>query len=219
MNINLIQMDENNGISIDENQIYKVLEKENDKYSFEEILTMENTLEDLEKELDSVIKEEDFTNLIFYIGKAINAMISASLIVADCLLYFFEPSSMSIKGLIIANGFIYTPIKIFKLAIVGTRAGKIREIKELKSEIDDKKQNIFVLKKELCNAKEMTGYKEMPASLKQMKDNYIYVDEDIDDMIKFGCELPEYNLYIDANNDKDKINVKFINLKKDKKSE
>lgn len=59
----------------------------------------------------------------------------------------------------------------------------------------------------------------MPASLKQMKDNYIYVDEDIDDMIKFWCELPEYNLYIDANNDKDKINVKFINLKKDKKSE
>lgn len=155
MNEYLSQISDNYGIVSDENGEIKVVTKSETNCEFQDILLKENELENLNLELIAAKREltENKANTIF--GELGNLVIIGGGIFLGIELFPAISTQLLIYKLI---GF-YVIFKSILLAMCGTRIGRYKKNKKLKSSIETLEENSLQLEVELKNLKEKAKYK------------------------------------------------------------
>ena len=150
MNEYLSQISENYGIVSDEFGEIKVVTKSETNCKFQDILLKENELENLNQELITAKSEltENKANTIF--GELGNLVIILSIEL------FPVVSTQSLICMLIGT---YAIIKSISLALYGTRIGRYKKNKKLKSTIESLEENSVQLEAELKNLKEKAKYR------------------------------------------------------------
>lgn len=155
MNEYLSQISDNYGIVSDENGEIKVVTKSENNCEFQDILLKENELENLNQELIAAKSEltENKANTIF--GELGNLVIIGGGIFLSIEL-FPVVSTQSLIYMLIGT---YAIIKSISLVMYGTRIGRYKKNKKLKSTIESLEENSVQLEAELKNLKEKAKYK------------------------------------------------------------
>ena len=155
MNEYLSQISDNYGIVSDENGEIKVVTKSETNCEFQDILLKENELENLNLELIAAKREltENKANTIF--GELGNLVIIGGGIFLGIELFPAISTQLLIYKLI----GIYAILKPILLAMCGTRIGRYKKNKKLKSSIESLEENSLQLEVELKNLKEKAKYK------------------------------------------------------------
>ena len=155
MNEYLSQISDNYGIVSDEFGEIKVVTKSETNCKFQDILLKENELENLNQELITAKSEltENKANTIF--GELGNLVIIGGGIFLSIEL-FPVVSTQSLIYMLIGT---YSIIKSISLVMYGTRIGRYKKNKKLKSTIESLEENSVQLEVELKNLKEKAKYK------------------------------------------------------------
>lgn len=155
MNEYLSQISDNYGIVSDEFGEIKVVTKSETNCKFQDILLKENELENLNQELITAKSEltENKANTIF--GELGNLVIIGGGIFLSIEL-FPVVSTQSLICMLIGT---YAIIKLISLALYGTRIGRYKKNKKLKSSIESLEKNSVQLEAELKNLKEKAKYR------------------------------------------------------------
>lgn len=155
MNEYLSQISDNYGIVSDENGEIKVVTKSENNCEFQDILLKENELENLNQELIAAKSEltENKANTIF--GELGNLVIIGGGIFLSIEL-FPVVSTQSLIYMLIGT---YAIIKSISLVMYGTRIGRYKKNKKLKSTIESLEENSVQLEAELKNLKEKAKYR------------------------------------------------------------
>ena len=155
MNEYLSQISDNYGIVSDEFGEIKVVTKSETNCEFQDILLKENELENLNQELITAKSEltENKANTIF--GELGNLVIIGGGIFLSIEL-FPVVSTQSLICMLIGT---YAIIKLISLALYGTRIGRYKKNKKLKSTIEFLEKNSVQLEAELKNLKEKAKYR------------------------------------------------------------
>lgn len=155
MNEYLSQISDNYGIVSDENGEIKVVTKSETNCKFQDILLKENELENLTQELIAA-KEKLIDNKERTInGELCNLVIIVGLIMLAIAIFPVVSTQLLIYLL---TGF-YAVFKAITTAICGTRIGRYKENKKLKSSIESLEKNSVQLEAELKNLKEKAKYR------------------------------------------------------------
>lgn len=155
MNEYLSQISDNYGIVSDEFGEIKVVTKSENNCEFQDILLKENELENLNQELIAA-KEKLIDNKERTInGELCNLVIIVGLIML-AIAIFPVVSTQSLIYMLIGT---YAIIKSISLALYGTRIGRYKKNKKLKSTIESLEENSVQLEAELKNLKEKAKYK------------------------------------------------------------
>lgn len=155
MNEYLSQISDNYGIVSDENGEIKVVTKSETNCKFQDILLKENELENLTQELIAA-KEKLIDNKERTInGELCNLVIIVGLIMLAIAIFPVVSTQLLIYLL---TGF-YAVFKAITTAICGTRIGRYRKNKKLKSTIESLEKNSVQLEAELKNLKEKAKYR------------------------------------------------------------
>jgi len=154
MNEYLSQISDNYGIVSDEFGEIKVVTKSENNCEFQDILLKENELENLNQELIAAKSEltENKANTIF--GELGNLVIIGGGILSIEL--FPVVSTQSLIYMLIGT---YAIIKSISIALYGTRIGRYKKNKKLKSSIESLEKNSVQLEAELKNLKEKAKYR------------------------------------------------------------
>lgn len=155
MNEYLSQISDNYGIVSDENGEIKVVTKSENNCEFQDILLKENELENLNQELIAAKSEltENKANTIF--GELGNLVIIGGGIFLSIEL-FPVVSTQSLIYMLIGT---YAIIKSISFVMYGTRIGRYKKNKKLKSTIESLEENSVQLEAELKNLKEKAKYR------------------------------------------------------------
>lgn len=155
MNEYLSQISDNYGIVSDEFGEIKVVTKSETNCKFQDILLKENELENLNQELITAKSEltENKANTIF--GELGNLVIIGGGIFLSIEL-FPVVSTQSLIYMLIGT---YAIIKSISLSLYGTRIGRYKKNKKLKSTIESLEENSVQLEAELKNLKEQAKYR------------------------------------------------------------
>lgn len=155
MNEYLSQISDNYGIVSDENGEIKVVTKSENNCEFQDILLKENELENLNQELIAAKSEltENKANTIF--AELGNLVIIGGGIFLSIEL-FPVVSTQSLIYMLIGT---YAIIKSISLVMYGTRIGRYKKNKKLKSTIESLEENSVQLEAELKNLKEKAKYR------------------------------------------------------------
>lgn len=155
MNEYLSQISDNYGIVSDENGEIKVVTKSENNCEFQDILLKENELENLNQELITAKSEltENKANTIF--AELGNLVIIGGGIFLSIEL-FPVVSTQSLIYMLIGT---YAIIKSISLVMYGTRIGRYKKNKKLKSTIESLEENSVQLEAELKNLKEKAKYR------------------------------------------------------------
>lgn len=155
MNEYLSQISDNYGIVSDEFGEIKVVTKSETNCKFQDILLKENELENLNQELITAKSEltENKANTIF--AELGNLVIIGGGIFLSIEL-FPVVSTQSLIYMLIGT---YAIIKSISLVMYGTRIGRYKKNKKLKSTIESLEENSVQLEAELKNLKEKSKYR------------------------------------------------------------
>lgn len=155
MNEYLSQISDNYGIVSDEFGEIKVVTKSETNCKFQDILLKENELENLNQELITAKSEltENKANTIF--AELGNLVIIGGGIFLSIEL-FPVVSTQSLIYMLIGT---YAIIKSISLVMYGTRIGRYKKNKKLKSTIESLEENSVQLEAELKNLKEKAKYR------------------------------------------------------------
>ena len=155
MNEYLSQISDNYGIVSDEFGEIKVVTKSETNCKFQDILLKENELENLNQELITAKSEltENKANTIF--AELGNLVIIGGGIFLSIEL-FPVVSTQSLIYMLIGT---YAIIKSISLVMYGTRIGRYKKNKRLKSTIESLEKNSVQLEAELKNLKEKAKYR------------------------------------------------------------
>lgn len=155
MNEYLSQISDNYGIVSDEFGDIKVVTKSETNCKFQDILLKENELENLNQELITAKSEltENKANTIF--AELGNLVIIGGGIFLSIEL-FPVVSTQSLIYMLIGT---YAIIKSISLVMYGTRIGRYKKNKKLKSTIESLEENSVQLEAELKNLKEKAKYR------------------------------------------------------------
>ncbi len=155
MNEYLSQISDNYGIVSDENGEIKVVTKSENNCEFQDILLKENELENLNQELIAAKSEltENKANTIF--AELGNLVIIGGGIFLSIEL-FPVVSTQSLIYMLIGT---YAIIKSISLVMYGTRIGRYKKNKKLKSTIESLEENSVQLETELKILKEKAKYR------------------------------------------------------------
>lgn len=155
MNEYLSQISDNYGIVSDENGEIKVVTKSENNCEFQDILLKENELENLNQELIAAKSEltENKANTIF--AELGNLVIIGGGIFLSIEL-FPVVSTQSLIYMLIGT---YAIIKSISLVMYGTRIGRYKKNKKLKSTIESLEENSVQLEAELKILKEKAKYR------------------------------------------------------------
>ena len=155
MNEYLSQISDNYGIVSDENGEIKVVTKSENNCEFQDILLKENELENLNQELIAA-KEKLIDNKERTInGELCNLVIIVGLIMLAIAIFPVVSTQLLIYLL---TGF-YAVFKAITTAICGTRIGRYKKNKKLKSSIESLEKNSVQLEAELKILKEKAKYR------------------------------------------------------------
>ena len=151
MNQKLIQINDNYGVTIDENGNTKMVSKESNDCDFQDILIKENELEDLNLKLDNAKSKLSLNKLNIILSTMINV-----LLIAGCT--YLLLNVVSLKLLITAIAVSCIPAETFSLLTFGSIIGNCIKRKNLKKTIKDLEEQVPKVEKELSNIKEKSRY-------------------------------------------------------------
>lgn len=197
MNQKLIQINDNYGVTIDENGNTKMVSKESNDYEFQDILTKENELENLSLKLDNAKNKLPLNKLNIILSTIINV-----LLLAGCT--YLLLNIVSLKLLITTIAVSCIPTETFSLLAFGGIIGNCIKRKNLKETIKDLEEQVPKLEKELSNIKEKSRY------VTDIKANETKLEKDI--------PTTYYNLPIYSENktDEKQSKVKILSLTKNR---
>ena len=156
MNRNLIELNENQGITIDEYGNSTIVSKEQNNCSLKEILEKENQLELLNDDLDAANREykETRSNLKLSRLSNIGTLLGTIFIALMCL----NVPTVTIKSTLICCG----GFALFTKSILSTGCGLTifnkKRLKKLNHKIFELENKIPALEKELISIKEKVNY-------------------------------------------------------------
>ena len=156
MNIDLIKLNENCGITTDENGNTIVISKDQSETSFEEILLKENAIESLKNDLNISYFRYDMIKYYLKAGRWYNTIVLLGILFLG---YVLLNKSMPIDISLIICGGTAVFCKLISLpATSGLVVINKRKLKKLRPKIDELKSKIPELEKELSDIKEKVKY-------------------------------------------------------------
>ena len=155
MNINLIELNDNQGITIDEDGNASFISKKQNDACFEEILQKENELESLNDDLDVVNSEYADRKYKLKVGKWCNVVVllGTSFMVGMCL-----NTHTPIQGTLIICGGFAGFTKLLSSSISGFAIINKKQLRELNHKIYELENEIPKLEKEISDIKEKVNY-------------------------------------------------------------
>lgn len=154
MNKNLVQISNNCGVVSDENGNVKILNKENEDYCFQDILTTENELESLKSELNDTKQKLHLNKRNIKEGEIFNSLI----IIIEIISYIVGVSIFPTLGLVGMMAMFYIVGKIYCLVGYGSRVGKYIQKKKLNKTLNDLEEKIPQVEKKLNTMIEKAKY-------------------------------------------------------------
>ena len=155
MNKNLIELNDNYGVSIDEDGNVTMIAKGLSDTSFKEILDKENELEALNDDLELLNKELDIKKFDLKICRIVNV---ATIFAVSFFGFITYNATASIDQAILMSVASGAFMKIMPLGASGTTIGNKRKIKRLTNKIYEIENKIPNLEKELNDIKEKANF-------------------------------------------------------------
>ena len=153
MNRNLIELNENQGIVIDEEWNAALISRKQKDYSLKEILEKENNLESLNYDLDMANREYKNTK------SNLNLSILFNIIILLCVIFMVpEGINESIKSTLIGCGAFVIFSKSLLSTCYGLTISNKKKLRKLNYKICELENEIPKLEKEINDIKEKVNY-------------------------------------------------------------
>ena len=157
MNKNLVELDNNNGLSIDEDGNVTTITKNKEDYEFKEILEKENKLELLNDDMNLLSKKYEEANYDLKWSRIFNIITLIGALLAGVISFRAISLGKNIELCIITGCLI----KFASFASYGTTIGNKKKIKRITNKIRKIEDKISILTRELNNIKEKVNYKTL----------------------------------------------------------
>lgn len=192
MNEKFIELNDNFGIVSDDMGNLDFISKRTNEYSFEDILSKENEIEDLNDKLLQV-KHELFYNKEAKLKAATMCNFASIIPGVSCLIVALS-TKIPLQTIVLGPAIAFVGFQIFKFAIIGRKSKFKEKISKLNTLANNLETNLDTLKKELDDMKTKVDYSKTYNNILTIPDK----DYDPDEVIEYNNyydEIMEYNKY------------------------
>lgn len=177
MNENFIELNDNFGIVSDDMGNLDFISKRTNEYSFEDILSKENEIEDLDDKLLQV-KHELFYNKEAKLKAATMCNFASIIPGVSCLIVALS-TKIPLQTIVLGPAIAFVGFQIFKFAIIGRKSKFKEKISKLNTLANNLETNLDTLKKELDDMKTKVDYSKIYDDVLTISDK----DYDSDDVL------------------------------------
>lgn len=177
MNENFIELNDNFGIVSDDMGNLDFISKRTNEYSFEDILSKENEIEDLNDKLLQV-KHELFYNKEAKLKAATMCNFASIIPGVSCLIVALS-TKIPLQTIVLGPAIAFVGFQIFKFAIIGRKSKFKEKISKLNTLANNLETNLDTLKKELDDMKTKVDYSKIYDDVLTIYDK----DYDSDDVL------------------------------------
>lgn len=177
MNENFIELNDNFGIVSDDMGNLDFISKRTNEYSFEDILSKENEIEDLNDKLLQV-KHELFYNKEAKLKAATMCNFASIIPGVSCLIVALS-TKIPLQTIVLGPAIAFVGFQIFKFAIIGRKSKFKEKISKLNTLANNLETNLDTLKKELDDIKTKVDYSKIYDDVLTISDK----DYDSDDVL------------------------------------
>lgn len=177
MNENFIELNDNFGIVSDDMGNLDFISKRTNEYSFEDILSKENEIEDLDDKLLQV-KHELFYNKEAKLKAATMCNFASIIPGVSCLIVALS-TKIPLQTIVLGPAIAFVGFQIFKFAIIGRKSKFKEKINKLNTLANNLETNLDTLKKELDDMKTKVDYSKIYDDVLTIPDK----DYDSDDVL------------------------------------
>lgn len=192
MNENFIELNDNFGIVSDDMGNLDFISKRTNEYSFEDILSKENEIEDLNDKLLQV-KHELFYNKEAKLKAATMCNFASIIPGVSCLIVALS-TKIPLQTIVLGPAIAFVGFQITKFAIIGRKSKFKEKISKLNTLANNLETNLNTLEKELEDMKTKVDYSKTYNNILTIPDK----DYDPDEVIEYNNyydEIMEYNKY------------------------
>lgn len=192
MNENFIELNDNFGIVSDDMGNLDFISKRTNEYSFEDILSKENEIEDLDDKLLQV-KHELFYNKEAKLKAATMCNFASIIPGVSCLIVALS-TKIPLQTIVLGPAIAFAGFQIVKFAIIGRKSKFKEKISKLNTLANNLETNLDTLEKELEDMKTKVDYGKTYNNILTIPDK----DYDPDEIIEYNNyydEIMEYNKY------------------------
>ena len=177
MNEKFIELNDNFGIVSDDMGNLDFISKRTNEYSFEDILSKENEIEDLDDKLLQV-KHELFYNKEAKLKAATMCNFASIIPGVSCLIVALS-TKIPLQTIVLGPAIAFVGFQIFKFAIIGRKSKFKEKISKLNTLANNLETNLDTLKKELDDMKTKVDYSKIYDDVLTISDK----DYDNDDVL------------------------------------
>lgn len=177
MNENFIELNDNFGIVSDDMGNLDFISKRTNEYSFEDILSKENEIEDLDDKLLQV-KHELFYNKEAKLKAATMCNFASIIPGVSCLIVALS-TKIPLQTIVLGPAIAFVGFQIFKFTIIGRKSKFKEKINKLNTLANNLETNLDTLKKELDDMKTKVDYSKIYDDVLTIPDK----DYDSDDVL------------------------------------
>ncbi len=177
MNEKFIELNDNFGIVSDDMGNLDFISKRTNEYSFEDILSKENEIEDLNDKLLQV-KHELFYNKEAKLKAATMCNFASIIPGVSCLIVALS-TKIPLQTIVLGPAIAFVGFQIFKFAIIGRKSKFKEKISKLNTLANNLETNLDTLKKELDDMKTKVDYSKIYDDVLTISDK----DYDSDDVL------------------------------------
>lgn len=177
MNEKFIELNDNFGIVSDDMGNLDFISKRTNEYSFEDILSKENEIEDLNDKLLQV-KHELFYNKEAKLKAATMCNFASIIPGVSCLIVALS-TKIPLQTIVLGPAIAFVGFQIFKFAIIGRKSKFKEKISKLNTLANNLETNLDTLKKELDDMKTKVDYSKIYDDVLTISDK----DYDNDDVL------------------------------------
>lgn len=177
MNENFIELNDNFGIVSDDMGNLDFISKRTNEYSFEDILSKENEIEDSNDKLLQV-KHELFYNKEAKLKAATMCNFASIIPGVSCLIVALS-TKIPLQTIVLGPAIAFVGFQIFKFAIIGRKSKFKEKISKLNTLANNLETNLDTLKKELDDMKTKVDYSKIYDDVLTISDK----DYDSDDVL------------------------------------
>lgn len=192
MNENFIELNDNFVIVSDDMGNLDFISKRTNEYSFEDILSKENEIEDLNDKLLQV-KHELFYNKEAKLKAAAMCNFASIIPGVSCLIVALS-TKIPLQTIVLGPAIAFVGFQIVKFAIIGRKSKFKEKISKLNTLANNLETNLDTLEKELEDMKTKVDYGKTYNNILTIPDK----DYDPDEVIEYNNyydEIMEYNKY------------------------
>lgn len=156
MNRTLVEINENNGASIDEYGNIRKISINSDEYKLEEILKKEDELENLNERLEEERRKYESVKMNISLARFLNSISVGGAVFMGLITL----GTVHISSTLLISGFMYGMGKFYSLASCGTRKGRKEKREFLEEEIPKLEREEEASSIELWDMKRKVKFKE-----------------------------------------------------------